>query len=102
MLVVKVNRIDFLLLCFLYVQRRKVAAISCLGIYKQFHKEGEKLENYTKFKLKDNDELKALLEDKDNLFIVACNKCFKEFDTMDEPDLAEFEKLAEERRIGKV
>ena len=62
----------------------------------QFHKEGEKLENYTKFKLKDSDELKVLLEDKDNLFIVACNKCFKEFDTMDEPDLAEFEKLAEE------
>ena len=54
------------------------------------------MENYTKFKLKDNDELKALLEEKDNLFIVACNKCFKEFDTMDEPDLAEFEKLAEE------
>ena len=66
------------------------------GLANQFHKEGEKLENYTKFKLKDNDELKALLEDKDNLFIVACNKCFKEFDTMDEPDLAEFEKLAEE------
>ena len=54
------------------------------------------MENYTKFKLKDNEELKALLEDKDNLFVVACNKCFKEFDTMDEPDLAEFEKLAEE------
>ena len=54
------------------------------------------MENYTKFKLKDNEELKALLEDKDNLFVVACNKCFKEFDTMDEPDLAEFEKLAGE------
>ena len=54
------------------------------------------MENYTKYKLKGNDELKALLEDKDNLFIVACNKCFKEFDTMDEPDLAEFEQLAAE------
>mgnify|MGYP003291775762 FL=1 len=75
------------------------------GLANQFHKEGEKLENYTKFKLKDNDELKALLEEKDNLFIVACNKCFKEFDTMDEPDLAEFEKLAEEcgkKVVGSV
>ena len=54
------------------------------------------MENYTKYKLKGNDELKSLLEDKDNLFIVACNKCFKEFDTMEEPDLAEFEQLAAE------
>ena len=54
------------------------------------------MENYTKFKLKGNDELKNLLEGKDNLFIVACNKCFKEFDTMDEPDCAEFEQLAAE------
>ncbi len=44
------------------------------------------MENYTKYKLKANEELAALLADKDNLFIVACNKCFKEFDTMDEPD----------------
>lgn len=62
----------------------------------QFHKEGEKLENYTKYKLKSNDELAALLADKDNLFVIACNKCFKEFETVDEPDCAEFEKLAAE------
>ena len=54
------------------------------------------MENYTKYQLKNSDELKALLAGKDNLFVIACNKCFKEFDTMDEPDLAEFEKLAEE------
>lgn len=54
------------------------------------------MENYTKYKLKENDELKSLLEGKDNLFVVACNKCFKEFDTMDEPDLGEFEQLAAE------
>ena len=41
---------------------------------KQFHKEGEKLENYTKYKLKSGDELTALLTDKDNLFVIACNK----------------------------
>lgn len=63
---------------------------------KQFHKEGEKLENYTKYKLKSGDELTALLTDKDNLFVIACNKCFKEFETMDEPDCGEFEKLAAE------
>ncbi len=52
------------------------------------------MENYTKYKLKGNDELVSLLADKDNLFLVACNKCFKEFETVDEPDLGEFEKLA--------
>lgn len=59
-----------------------------------FFKEGEKLENYTKYKLKSNEELTALLEDKDQIFVIACNKCFKEFETMDEPDCREFEKLA--------
>ena len=52
------------------------------------------MENYTKYRLKSNEELETLLADKDNLFIVACNKCFKEFETVDEPDCAEFEKLA--------
>ncbi len=54
------------------------------------------MENYTKYKLKSNEELNALLADKDQIFVLACNKCFKEFDTMDEPDCAEFEKIAAE------
>ena len=62
----------------------------------KFNKEGEQLENYTKYKLKESGELKALLEGKDNLFVIACNKCFKEFETIDEPDCGEFEKLAAE------
>ena len=53
------------------------------------------MENYTKYALKTPEELTALLEGKDNLFVVACNKCFKEFDTMCEPDLDAFLKLAE-------
>ena len=60
-------------------------------------KEGVQLENYTKYKLKGSDELISLLSDKDNLFIVACNKCFKEFESVDEPDLDEFRALAEEQ-----
>lgn len=63
----------------------------------QFDKEGEQLENYTKYKLKSNDELTELLADKDNLFIVACNKCFKEFEAIDEPECGEFEKFAAEQ-----
>lgn len=54
------------------------------------------MENYTKYKLKSKDELTALLADKDNVFIIACNKCFKEFDTTDEPDCGEFEQIAAE------
>jgi len=55
------------------------------------------LENYTKYKLKSNEELASLLADKDNLFLVACNKCFKEFETVDEPDCDELAKLAAEQ-----
>ncbi len=64
---------------------------------KQFYKEGEQLENYTKYKLKKSDELVSLLADKDNLFIVACNKCFKEFETIDEPDCDELAKIVTEQ-----
>ena len=53
------------------------------------------MENYTKYKLKALDELTPLLADKDNLFVIACNKCFKEFETVDEPDCAEFVQIAE-------
>ena len=52
------------------------------------------MENYTKYKLKAADELAALLADKDNLFIVACNKCFKEYETDLEPDCEAFAKIA--------
>jgi electron transport complex protein RnfC len=58
------------------------------------------LENYTKYKLKKNDELISLLSGKDRLFIIACNKCFKEFDTVDEPERGELEKLAAD--LGKT
>ena len=53
------------------------------------------MENYTKYQLKAYDELAALLEGKDNLFVIACNKCFKEFETNNEPDCDAFLKLAE-------
>ena len=55
------------------------------------------MENYTKYKLKSNDELVSLLADRDNLFIIACNKCFKEFETIDEPECAELEKIVSEQ-----
>ena len=55
------------------------------------------MENYTKYALKANEELIALLEGKDNLFVVACNKCFKEFTTTEEPEVSAFEALAAEQ-----
>ena len=55
------------------------------------------MENYTKYKLKSTDELASLLTDKDNLFVIACNKCFKEFESVDEPDGDEFVRFAEEQ-----
>ena len=55
------------------------------------------MENYTKYKLKATDELAPLLAGTDNLFVIACNKCFKEFGTIDEPDCDAFEKIAAEQ-----
>ena len=52
------------------------------------------MENYTKYKLKAIDELEALLGNKDNLFVIACNKCFKEFETTNEPDCEAFCEIA--------
>ena len=65
-----------------------------MPICEQF-KEGEELENYTKYQLKPLGELADLLEGKDNLFVISCNKCFKEFDTTLEPEQEQFLKLAE-------
>ena len=66
----------------------------------RFCKEGEQLENYTKYKLKAESELAQVLEGKDNLFVIACNKCFKEFETTQEPDCDAFVKFAE--GLGKT
>ena len=63
-------------------------------------KEGEQLENYTKYRLKAAQELEQILSGKDNLFVIACNKCFKEFETDNEPDCQEFVAIAE--GLGKT
>ena len=54
------------------------------------------MENYTKYMSKSADELRALFQNIDNLFVIACNKCYKAFDTENEPDLNEFVKLAKD------
>ena len=58
------------------------------------------MENYTKYALKAADELKAVLSGTDNIFVIACNKCFKEFETVQEPDCQAFLDLAQE--MGKT
>lgn len=52
------------------------------------------MENYTKYKLKNEQELAGVLRNTDNVFILACNKCFKEFVTTDETDAEEFLSIA--------
>jgi len=84
-------------ICFLFflqsAEAEKIQKTDKQQVCESIYKEGEQLENYTKYKLKSSDELTSLLADKDNLFIIACNKCFKEFETTDEPDCGEFEKI---------
>ena len=55
------------------------------------------MENFTKYALKSEEELDALLQGLDNLFVIACNKCFQEFDSMTDPDLDNFLQLARSR-----
>lgn len=59
-------------------------------------KGGRQLEDYSKFKLKGREELNRLLADKDDLFIIACNKCFKELDCFDQAECGLFETIASE------
>jgi len=58
--------------------------------------EGEDLENYTKYALKPLGQLQELLAQTDDIFVIACNKCFKEYDVPVEPELDEFLAIAQE------
>ena len=58
------------------------------------------MENYTKYRLKSEAELTELLSGKDNLFVLSCNKCFKEFESLTEPEMDEF--LAFAQAQGKT
>ena len=44
------------------------------------------MEDYTKYRLKEAEELAPYIAQTDNVFVIACNKCFKAFETVDEPD----------------
>ena len=52
------------------------------------------MENYTKYKLKAAEELAPFLAETDDIFVLACNKCFKAFETTNEPDCDAFMKIA--------
>ena len=54
------------------------------------------MQDYTKYKLKNKEELALLLAGSDKIFVLACNKCFKEFESVDEPECEEFIKYAVE------
>ena len=58
------------------------------------------MENYTKYALKATEELQAVLSGTDNIFVIACNKCFKEYDTAKEADCQVFVELA--KGMGKT
>ena len=63
------------------------------------------MEDYTKYKLKNEDELAKLFEGRDGLFVAICKKCFKEFTSEEEPEFALFKALADEHGksiIGSV
>lgn len=62
---------------------------------RQIIKEGEELENYTKYRLKSAEELKPFLTGAGRVCVIACNKCFKEFESEHEPDCGEFTAMAE-------
>lgn len=57
------------------------------------------MEDYTKYRLKSSEELTRTLAGTDHIFVVACNKCFREFTLADEPECGELAALA--RAQGK-
>ena len=52
------------------------------------------MENYTKYRLKTEQELVSALAGLDRIFVISCNKCFKEFDEIPEPECDAFVELA--------
>ena len=58
------------------------------------------MENYTKYRLKKTEELERELSGLDNLFVIACNKCFGEYEAVQEPELEAFLRLAEAQGKG--
>ena len=52
------------------------------------------MENYTKYALKDSDALTQLLREQDQIFVIACNKCFKEYTSDKNAELEKFLELA--------
>ncbi len=64
------------------------------------HKDDEKLENYTKYRMKDAQELDALISGTDNIFVLACNKCYKEYVQLEEPECNQLTDII--RQSGKT
>ena len=54
------------------------------------------MKNDTKYRLKTEDELNRIFAGCDNLFVVGCNKCFKEYDILQEPECDAVIRLAED------
>ena len=52
------------------------------------------MENYTKYRLKAEQELVSALTGMERIFVISCNKCFKEFDEILEPECEGFVELA--------
>ena len=54
------------------------------------------MENCTKYRLKTTDELSRVLAERDHFFVIACNKCFQEFESRPEDGCETFCALAED------
>ena len=53
------------------------------------------MENCTKYRLKTTDELSRVLAARDRFFVIACNKCFQEFESRPEDACETFCALAD-------
>ena len=55
------------------------------------------MENYTKYRLKNAEELAGELSGRNSLFVVACGKCFGEYDTTQTEELDSFITMAQQQ-----
>ena len=55
--------------------------------------------DYTKFRLKPEEEIREVLKNLSGIFVICCNKCFKEFDTDSEPECKKLLDIVEKEQV---
>jgi electron transport complex protein RnfC len=59
----------------------------------------KKVIDYTKFRLKSKEEIKEILKNVSSIFVIWCQKCYKEFEVINEPECHDLQEYIERENI---